>query len=62
MTPPVKAGNAGDVGSIPGSGRSSGEEKRPATPVLLPGESHRQRILASYSPQGCEELDMTEDA
>ena len=30
------------------------------TPVFLPGESHRQRSLASYSPQGCKDLDMTE--
>ena len=29
-------------------------------PVFLPRESHGQRILASYSPQGCKELDMTE--
>ena len=30
------------------------------TPVLLPGESHRQRSLAGYSPWGRKELDMTE--
>ena len=29
------------------------------TPVFLPGESHGQRNLAGYSPQGHEELDMT---
>ena len=29
-------------------------------PVFLPGESHGQRSLAGYSPQGCKELDMTE--
>ena len=29
------------------------------TPVLLPGESHRQRSLASYSPWGHKESDMT---
>ena len=28
------------------------------TPVFLPGESHGQRSLAGYSPQGCKELDM----
>jgi len=49
VTLPVKAGDAGDVGSIPGLERSSGEEKWQATPVLLPGESHGQRSLASYS-------------
>ena len=30
------------------------------TPVFLPGESHGQRSLAGYSPQGCKESDMTE--
>ena len=30
------------------------------TPVLLPGESHGQRNLAGYSPQGCKEPDTTE--
>ena len=30
------------------------------TPVFLPGESHGQRNLVSYSPQGCKELDMTQ--
>ena len=30
-----------------------------ATPVFLPGESHGQRSLASYSPCGHKELDMT---
>ena len=30
------------------------------TPVLLPGESHRQRKLAAWSPRGCKELDTTE--
>ena len=30
------------------------------TPVFLPGESHGQRSLVGYSPQGCKELDTTE--
>ena len=30
------------------------------TPVFLPGESHGQRSLAGYSPQGCTETDITE--
>ena len=29
-------------------------------PAFLPGEFHRQRSLAGYSPWGCKELDMTE--
>ena len=31
-----------------------------ATPVFLPGESHEQRSLVGYSPQGHKELDTTE--
>ena len=52
--------NAGDPGSIPGSGRSSGEEL--ATHFrLLPIEFHGQRSLsvAGYSPWGRKELDLT---
>ena len=30
------------------------------TPLFLPGESHGQRSLAGYSPQGHRESDMTE--
>ena len=30
------------------------------TPVFLSGESHEQRSLVGYSPQGRKELDMTE--
>ena len=30
------------------------------TPVFLPGESHGQRSLAGYSPQGHKEEDTTE--
>ena len=30
------------------------------TPVFLPGKPLGQRILVSYSPWGCKELDMTE--
>ena len=29
------------------------------TPVFLPGESHEQRSLAGYSPQGRKEPDLT---
>ena len=46
--------NAGDVGSIPGLGRSLGWEWQP-TPVFLPGKLHGQRSLASYSPWDCKE-------
>ena len=30
------------------------------TPIFLPGESHGQRSLAGYSPQGRKEMDTTE--
>ena len=39
--------NAGDPGSIPGTGRSSGEGRQP-TPVYLPGEFHGQGSLVGY--------------
>ena len=38
--------------------QSLGQED--STPVFLPGESHGQRSLADYSPQGRKESDMTE--
>ena len=50
--------NEGDLGQIPGSGRSPGEGD--GTPVFLPGESHGQRNLVGYNPQGRKESDMTE--
>ena len=46
------AWNAGDLGLIPGSGRSPGEGKWQPTPVLLPGESHGGRSLVGYCPWG----------
>ena len=30
------------------------------TPVFLPGKSHGQKSLASYSPGGCRESDTTD--
>ena len=44
------------VGKIPWS------RKWQPTPVFLPGESHGQRSLAGYRPQGHKELNMTETA
>ena len=53
--------SAGNPGSIPVLGRSTGEGNgNPLTPVLLPGKFHRWRSLAGYSPWGRKELDMTE--
>ena len=46
---PTNAGDARDIGSIPGSGRSPGGGDQ-FTPVIFPGEFHGQRSLAGYSP------------
>ena len=51
--------NVGDTGSIPGLGRSSGEEnafmhwrrKWQPTPVFVPGESQGQGSLVGYKSQ-----------
>ena len=53
--------NAGDVGSITGSGRSPEEGNGwLPTPVFLSGDFYGQRSLAGYNPSGCKESDMTE--
>ena len=57
--PPANAGELRDAGSIPGSGRSPGGGNGNPTPVFLPGESHGQRSLAGYNPQGRKELNTT---
>ena len=53
---PANAGdpNAGDVGSIPGSGRSLGGNGSPLQ-YLLPGKSHGQKSLVGYRPWGHKE-------
>ena len=55
----ASACNAGDQGSIPGSGRFPWKRKWQLTPVFSPGKSHGQRSLIGYSPWGRKELDMT---
>ena len=53
------AGDIGEAGLIPGSGRSLGG--RNGNPFMfLPGKPHGQRSLAVYSPRGHKELDTTE--
>ena len=52
--------NAGDSGSIPGSGRFPWRREWQPTPVLLPGESHGPWSPVGYSPRGHRELDVTE--
>ena len=46
---PANVGDARDVGLIPGSGRSPGRKWQPI-PVFLPGDFHKHRSLAGYSP------------
>ena len=50
----------GDLGSIPGLGRSPGEGERLPTPIFLHWKSHGQRSLEGYSSWGHKELDTTE--
>ena len=50
--------NAGEEGSIPGSGRSSGEHSNPLQYSCL--ENLWQKELVSYSPWGHKESDMTQ--
>ena len=52
--------SAGDLGSIPGSGRSP-EKEMATSPVFLCGKSHGRRSLAGYSLWGCKESDVTDD-
>ena len=44
---------------IPGLGRIPWSRAWQPTPVFLPGETHEQKSLVSYSPWGHTELDMT---
>ena len=52
--------NAGDVGSIPGLGKSPSEGNGNPLQYFLPGQSHGQRNLAGYSLHGRTESDTTE--
>ena len=52
--PPANAGDVRDIGSIPGSSRSL-KEGMATHSSILPGESHEQRSLAGYGPQGHKE-------
>ena len=52
--PPANAGDSGDVGSIPGSGRSLGGGNSNYSSISA-GKSHGQRSLA-----GCTKLDMAQ--
>ena len=54
--------NAGDIrhGFHPRVGKIPWRRRWQPTSVCLPGESHGQRSLESYSPRDCTESDMTE--
>ena len=52
--------NAGDLGLIPGWGRSPGEENGNPLQLFLPGKSHGWRSLVGCSPWGRKESDTTE--
>ena len=62
----ASAYNAGDLGAIPGLGRSPGEGNgkpfpiKNKNPVFLPGKPHGRRSLVGYSPWDRKELDITE--
>ena len=51
--------NAGDL-RYPSVRKIPQRRKWQPTPVFLPRESHEQRSLVGYNPQGCKEPDMTE--
>ena len=52
--------HAGDLGSIPGLGRSPGGGHGNPLQYSFLENPHIQRSLVGYSPWGCKELDMTE--
>ena len=53
--------NAGNLGLIPGSGRSCGEGNGYPFQYSWPGEFHGQRSLVGYSPWDCKESDTLSD-
>ena len=57
---PASAGDARDVSSIPGSGRSPGVGIDNPLQSSCLENPHGQRSLAGYSPWGHKELDVTE--
>ena len=50
--PPANAGDARDMGLIPGLGRVPGGENDNLLQYSLPGKSHGQRSLVGSSPWG----------
>ena len=58
--PPADAGDASDMGLIPGSGRFPGEEHDNPPQYSCLENPHGQRSLAGYSARGPKELGTTE--
>ena len=56
---PANAGNTGNIGSIPGSGRFPWRMKWQPIQYSLHAKFHGQRSLAGYSPWSHKELDTT---
>ena len=52
--------NAGDLGLIPGLGKSPGGRHGNPLQYSCLEDPHAQRSLAGYSPRGCKESDTTE--
>ena len=52
--------NVGNLGSLPGLGRSPGEGNGNPLQYSCMENSHGQRSLMGYSPWGCKESDTTE--
>ena len=52
--------SAGDLGSVPGLGRSPGGGHGNSLQYSCLENLHVQRSLVGYSPRGCKELDTTE--
>ena len=50
------AGDTGDLGLIPGVGKTLWRREWQPTPVFLPGESHGQKSLVGYSLWGRERV------
>ena len=60
QTSRASACNAGDLGSIPGLGRSLGGVHGSPLQYSCLENPHEQRRLVGYSPRGHKELDLTE--
>ena len=56
-TLPTNAGTTGDVGSIPGVGKTLWRRKWQPASVFSPGKSRGQRSLAGCSPWGCKRVE-----